>query len=68
MAETTAAETTPPETPAQSGAYVGSVNSEVFHNPNCSYVKSIHPENMIWFSSREDAIAQGKRPCKRCNP
>lgn len=68
VAETTAAETTSPETPAQSGAYVGSINSDVFHNPNCSYVKSILPENMIWFSSREDAIAQGKRPCKRCNP
>lgn len=67
--ETTApTETVAPETPASIGQYVGSKNSEVFHYPNCSYVKKILPENMIWFSSCDDAIAQGKRPCKRCNP
>lgn len=66
--ETTATETTAPETPAQSGEYVGSINSDVFHYPNCSYVNSIHPENIIWFSSRDDAIAHGYRPCKRCKP
>ena len=51
-----------------SGAYVGSINSDVFHYPTCSYVNSIYPENMIWFSSREDAISKGYRPCKRCKP
>jgi Predicted hydrolase (metallo-beta-lactamase superfamily) len=67
--ETTApTETVATETPALTGQYVGSKDSEVFHYPNCSYVKNILPENMIWFSSRDDAIAQGKRPCKKCNP
>jgi len=67
--ETTApTETVAPEIPASAGQYVGSVNSDVFHYPNCSYVNSIHPENMIWFSSRDDAVAHGYRPCKRCNP
>jgi len=67
--ETTAAtETVTPETPASAGQYVGSIDSEVFHKPNCSYVKSILPENIVWYSSRDDAISQGKRPCKRCNP
>ena len=67
--ETTApTETVAPVVPPATGQYVGSIGSNVFHNPNCSYVKKILPENMIWFSSRDDAIAQGKRPCKRCNP
>lgn len=76
---TQATETTPPETtaptetvapvvPPATGQYVGSIQSDVFHNPNCRYVKKILPENMIWFASRDDAIAQGYRPCKVCNP
>jgi beta-lactamase superfamily II metal-dependent hydrolase len=67
-AETTSVETTAAETVPQTGAYVGSVKSDVFHYPNCRYVKKILPENMIWFTSRDDAIAQGYRPCKVCNP
>jgi competence protein ComEC len=77
VAETTAAETTATETtvtettqeqPAQNGAYVGSAESDKFHKPNCRYVKQILPENIIWFSSREDALAQGYIPCKVCKP
>ncbi|MCL4378713.1 MAG: MBL fold metallo-hydrolase [Actinobacteria bacterium] len=59
---------TEPTQPQQSGAYVGSIKSDVFHYPNCKYVKKILPENIIWFSSREDAISKGYRPCKVCNP
>jgi competence protein ComEC len=67
--ETTApTETVQPQQPQQVGAYVGSIKSDIFHYPNCRYVKKILPENMIWFASRDDAIAQGYRPCKVCNP
>ncbi len=70
--ETDTAETTVTETieeqPAPTGAYCGSVKSDVFHNPNCRYVKNILPENMIWFVSKEDAISKGYRACKVCNP
>ena len=65
--ETTVIETIEEE-PAETGAYVGSIKSDVFHSPNCSYVKKILPKNIIWFVSREDAFAHGYRPCKRCNP
>jgi len=50
------------------GQYCGSVNSDVFHKPNCSYVDQINPENIVWYETREEAIAKGKRPCKRCGP
>jgi competence protein ComEC len=55
----------PAETTQQ---FVGSINSEVFHYPSCGYVKNIHSENIVWYSSYDDAISKGKRPCKVCNP
>ena len=48
--------------------YVASRNSNVFHHPDCGYVKSILPKNLIGFYSREEAIKSGRRPCKRCKP
>jgi LPXTG-motif cell wall-anchored protein len=48
--------------------FVGSKNSDVYHYPSCSYVDRIKPENRIYFSSPEDAIDHGYRPCKVCNP
>lgn len=58
-------ETTPPE---PTGKYVGSINSDVYHYPTCTYAQRIYPENLIWFSSPADAKAQGYRPCKVCHP
>ena len=48
--------------------YVASRNSDVFHSPDCSSAKRIKPENLVGYSSREEAIKAGKRPCKRCKP
>jgi len=48
--------------------YVASENSEVFHHAWCSYVSQILPSNKVCYCTREDAIADGKRPCTRCNP
>jgi len=60
--------TQPQSEPQPQGQYVGSIKSDVFHYPSCFYVDRIKPENIIWFSSREDAIAHGYRPCKKCCP
>ncbi len=48
--------------------YVASKNSKVFHKPDCSSAARIKPENLIGYGSRDDAINDGKRPCKQCNP
>ncbi|BER92722.1 MBL fold metallo-hydrolase [Atrimonas thermophila] len=48
--------------------YVASKNSSVFHYPWCSYAQKIKPENKIYFSTREEAVASGRRPCKVCKP
>lgn len=50
------------------GAYVGSVNSNKYHKPNCRWAKKIKPENEIWFASKEEAEEAGYIPCKVCNP
>jgi hypothetical protein len=48
--------------------YVASKNSKVFHLASCPTAKTISAENLITFASREDAVASGRRPCKKCNP
>ena len=55
-------------TETQEYKYAASKKSEVFHCITCSYVSKIKPENMILFMTREDAIASGRRPCKKCKP
>lgn len=46
--------------------YIGNANSYKFHRTTCSYLPAEY--NRIYFSSREEAIAAGMEPCKRCNP
>ena len=57
--------TAKPPIPSQ-GRYVGSIDSNKYHNPSCRWVKKILPENEIWFDSAEDAEAQGYLPCGTC--
>ncbi len=50
-------------------AFTGSNSStRKFHRPDCSSVKSMKSKNKVTLSSREEAIAEGYTPCKRCNP
>ena len=58
----------PAEEEKPPGMFVGSKKSDVYHYPSCRYVKNILSENIIWFSSVEDAKARGYRPCKVCKP
>ena len=55
-------------TQASSGSFVGSKKSDVYHYPSCGSAKSIKPENLVTFSSVEEAKNAGYRPCKKCNP
>ena len=50
------------------GVYIGNKNSRKFHHDWCSSAKQIKDSNKIKFNSRDDAIASGYEPCKRCNP
>jgi hypothetical protein len=48
--------------------YLASKNSNIFHKPDCIWVKRIKPENLIGYSSRDEAINAGKKLCKQCKP
>lgn len=47
---------------------VGSITSKKYHRPDCRYAQKIKPENLISFSSIDEARTQGYIPCKVCNP
>lgn len=49
--------------------YILNVNTKKFHAPACSSVEDMKETNKQPFSGeREDVIAQGYVPCKRCKP
>lgn len=73
--EKAVAQTTP--TPAVAGAvdpsptpaaateqkmFVGSVNSDKYHFPDCPSAKRIKEENQVWFASKEEAEKAGYEP------
>lgn len=49
-------------------AYIGNANSKKFHYSWCSSVSDMKEKNKVPFSSRDEAINRGYKPCKRCNP
>ncbi len=53
---------------AERGMYVGSRNSDKYHEPGCQWAKKIKPSNEVWFDSREEAKEAGYVACKVCKP
>ena len=57
----TSSPTTQNLTPQTSScAYVGSKNSNKFYVPTCSYAKRVKPENLVCYTSEEEALKKGK--------
>lgn len=54
--------------PTTAGRYVGSIQSNKYHYPDCYWALQIKPENLIWFSSAEEALGMGYVPCRVCDP
>lgn len=48
------------------GQFVGSVNGNKYHLPNCPSAKKIMPQNQIWFDSEEEAQKAGYVKCGNC--
>ena len=44
------------------GGFVASVNSKVFHRPDCKSAAKISAKNLVHYASREEAIQAGKKP------
>ena len=60
--------TTQPIQPVTQDIYVGSIQSDKYHYPDCYWAQQIKPENLIRFSSVKEALDNGYVPCKVCNP
>jgi hypothetical protein len=58
---------TPGELAVESG-FVASKNSGIFHKPECRWAKNISSSNLVSYSSRDEAIKDGKKPCGTCKP
>lgn len=60
----------PEQTPAQvSLTYILNTNTKKFHYASCASVKQMKEENKQESSgSRDEIVAQGYVPCKKCNP
>lgn len=63
-------DTITPQPPSNNSSinYIGNKNTHIFHYATCSSVQEMNPSNEIMFNSREEAISQGYRPCKKCDP
>ena len=49
--------------------YVANTNTKKFHVPTCSSVTDMKESNKWYFTgTRDELIAQGYEPCKRCKP
>lgn len=45
------------------GKFLGSINSNKYHHPDCPWAKKISEENRIWFDSENNAQEAGYIPC-----
>ena len=53
---------------AAAEGFVASKSSKVFHKPACPHAKRMQDNTKVVFSTRDEAIATGRRPCQTCNP
>ena len=57
------------ETKERIFTYIANQKTKKFHLPSYESVYQMNDENMLYLNdTRDDAIAKGYSPCKRCNP
>lgn len=67
--ETSSSESSSPQkSKAVEEDIIANSRTGIFHRSNCQYVPRMSANNMVHYSSRDDAIANGYRPCKKCRP
>jgi phosphatidylserine/phosphatidylglycerophosphate/cardiolipin synthase-like enzyme len=52
----------------QAAGFVSSARSQVFHRADCKSAAKISEKNFVRYSSRDEAIRAGKKPCAECKP
>jgi methylphosphotriester-DNA--protein-cysteine methyltransferase len=53
---------------AANAHFVGSKNSDKYHDPSCEWAQKISPQNLVAFEDAEEAAVAGYVPCKVCKP
>jgi endonuclease YncB( thermonuclease family) len=53
---------------SSSGSYIGNSNTGKFHESDCRWGQKTAEHNRVYFNNRNDAVSQGYKPCKVCNP
>ena len=48
--------------------YVKLDTSNIFHYANCYHIRGKDPDRFVYYKTAQDAIDDGNRPCKDCNP
>lgn len=57
------------ESAPQGTDYILNTSTKKFHDPTCGSVKQMKESNkQVYTGSRDEVIAQGYDPCKKCNP
>ncbi|NTV28979.1 MAG: hypothetical protein HGA80_02740 [Candidatus Omnitrophica bacterium] len=53
---------------AEDSAFVASKGGEKYHYADCSVAKKISTDKLVKYAKPEDAVKEGYKPCKVCNP
>lgn len=56
------------EAPQKKESFVASVLASSFHCNSCDWAKAIDEKRKVYFSTKEEALESGRKPCKLCNP
>ncbi|MEN6309292.1 MAG: Ada metal-binding domain-containing protein [Anaerohalosphaeraceae bacterium] len=53
---------------AQEEGFVAAKSGKVFHKQTCPHARRMKENTKVTFSTRDEAVASGRRPCLTCNP
>ena len=48
--------------------YLANKNSDIFHRPECKWIRLINQTNIVEFNSFAEALNNRFKPCRYCNP
>jgi len=49
-------------------SYCGNKNSKIYHKSSCDSVSKMKDTNKVLFSTKQEYLQNGYKPCQKCNP
>jgi ethanolamine utilization protein EutP (predicted NTPase) len=56
------------EAGSENPIYLANKNSDIFHRPECKWIRLINQSNIVEFNSFAEALNNRFKPCRYCNP